>query len=83
MYKECVNFIKPKLANIKKREERKFQHLQKKIKMVENTVAAFNELEQQLEELRNEMTDTFEEQQVSIWYEWLYRYPISGCVYML
>lgn len=51
--------------------------------MVENAIAVFNELEQQLEELRNEITDTFEEQQVPKCYEWLYRYATSGCIHVL
>ena len=66
IYQDCTAIVAPKFANVKKREDRRFTSLTKKIKSLEHAIEGYVELEQQIEDLRNDVTERFEQQQVSI-----------------
>ena len=61
---EVNALVNTKFANAKKREKNKHDALQRKIKALQDSVNNLGELEQQLEELRTDQTDSMEEQEV-------------------
>ena len=57
--------VNPKLANAKRREKNKYDKIQKKVKAIQDCVTDLSEIEQQLEELRTEVTNSMEDQEVT------------------
>ena len=62
---EVTAHVTPKLTNAKKAFKSKHDALQRKLKALQDSVTNLGELEHQLEELRTEVTDSMEEQEVS------------------